>query len=94
MKTMREMNVLLSSAVSNVMTEEQLDVKLRSGYTPRQILAQCALAHTQINPDADSVKAKESARTGRIKAYWHPHGYISPTKPNDEWHPLVLENWK
>lgn len=94
MKTMREMNVLLMSAIRSVMTDDQLDAKLGSGQTTRQILAQCSLSHTQINPDADSVTAKESARTGRIKAYWHPHGYISPTKPNDEWHPLVLENWK
>jgi len=94
MKTMREMNRLLLDAIINVMTEEQLDTKLASGYTPRQITATCALAYTNINPDTESVTAKESARTGRIKAYWHPQGYVSPTKPNDEWYPLVLENWK
>ena len=90
MRTMREVNRLLVTAIRSVMTEEQLDAKLECGLTPRQMLAESALVHTQITPDADAVAARPAAQLGPIKAYWHPHGYVCPTKPNDEWQPLTL----
>lgn len=90
MRTMREINQLLMTAIRNVMTEEQLDAKLKCGLTTRQLLAESALVHTQITPDADAVAARPAAQHGPIKAYWHHTGYVCPTKPNAEWQPLGL----
>lgn len=91
MKTMRDMNRDLVTAIRNVMTEEQLDLKLKSGMTTRQLLAESSLVHTTVTPDEDKVLARPAAQVSRIKAYWHPHGYVCPTKPNAEWYPLVVE---
>lgn len=88
---MRELNRLLMDAIRNVMTDAQLDATLRTGTTTRQLLQESALVYTSICPTEDAVESKASAKTGRIKAYWHPHGFISPTKLNGEWLPLVLE---
>ena len=91
MKTMREMNRLLLDAIQNVMTDEQLDVELKHGMTTRQLLSESALAYSNILPTEDAVETRPAAVTGHIKAYWHPHGYLSARKPNAEWLPLVLE---
>ena len=89
MKTMREMNRLLMDAISNVMTDAQLDVKLSSGVTTRQLMAENALVYTQILPTEDAVEANSKADA--IKGYWHPHGYLAARKLNGEWFPLVVQ---
>lgn len=91
MKTMREINCLLLDAIRNIMTDEQLDAKLHSGLTTRQIMGECALAYTTVSLDADAVKSRPAASASPIKAYWHPSGFISPRKMNAEWLPLVLK---
>lgn len=91
MKTMREMNRLLISAIRNVMTDEQLDKPLADGTTTRQLMVESSLIHTTILPDEDKVLARPAATNSPVKAYWHHHGYICPTKPNAEWVPLVVQ---
>lgn len=89
MRTMRETNRLLMDAIRNVMTEAQLDAKLPTGMTTRQLIAESALVHTQILPTEDAIEA--NLKAGPIKGYWHPHGYLSARKLNGEWIPLVVQ---
>ena len=90
-KTTVELNNMLTTAISNMMTDEQLDAFLPSlGMTTRQVLVESIVYMGGAIPD-ESLATKGSAQTGRIKAYWHHHGYLSATKPNAEWQPLVLE---
>lgn len=51
-----------------------------------------ALVHTQVALDADALAARPAAQQSPIKGYWHPHGYICPSKPNGEWQPLVVQS--
>ena len=81
----------LRNAISDVMTDAQLDTPVRAngGATTRDLMIKASLLKMGI---ADEVKTKDSAnKGGHIKAYWHPHGYRSATKRNADWQPLVLE---
>jgi hypothetical protein len=81
----------LFSVVCNVMTEEQLDTPVPSlkGVTARQLLGKASMIKAEI---LEIVPSKESAVTGEIKGYWHPHGFLSARKRNAEWQALVLKN--
>lgn len=79
----------LVAAITSVMTEEQLSVKLKNGLSMRQMLAHHSSGLSAVMETA--ARTKSSADTGRIKAYWHPSGFLAPRKPNAEWLPLVVD---
>lgn len=86
------LNRLLALAVSNVMTDEQLDLHVPSiGMSTRELLQQSAVYMAGVIPSTEHLDGRPGARANHIKAYWHPNGYICASKPNGEWLPLVLE---
>lgn len=87
-----DLNRLLFLAISNVMTEEQIDLHVPAiGMTTRDLLKKSAIYMAGVIRAVEQIDARGAAKASRIKAYWHPHGLICATKPNGEWQPLVLE---